>query len=149
MQPRTKIVATIGPASWDEPVLRTLLTSGVSVVRFNFSHAEHARTAEKIALIRRIADEDRLNVGILADLQGPRVRVGDLPQGGISLSPGTTITLDTQNTQYSPGIIPVDYAGLAGDVHPDDVILLDEGLLALKVVDVEPEGGCIVCSVIV
>lgn len=149
MQPRTKIVATIGPASWDEPVLRTLLTSGVSVVRFNFSHAEHGRTAEKFALIRHVTGEENLNVAILADIQGPRVRIGDLPQGGITLTPGTTITLDTQNTRYSPGIIPVDYSGLAADVQPGDMILLDEGLLSLKVVDVEPESGCIVCNVVV
>ncbi|HEX8600463.1 MAG TPA: pyruvate kinase, partial [Chloroflexia bacterium] len=84
MQPRTKIVATIGPACWDEPVLRTLLASGVSVARFNFSHAEHTRTAEKFALIRRLEEEASLSIAILADLQGPRVRVGDLPDGGVT-----------------------------------------------------------------
>ena len=149
MPPRTKIVATIGPACWDEPTLRSLLSSGVSVARFNFSHAEHARTAATFALIRRLADEANLNVAILADLQGPRVRVGELPPSGVALTPGTTLTLDTRNAQYSPGIIPVDYSGLAEDVHPDDIILLDEGLIALKVVDVDPEDGCIVCNVIV
>lgn len=149
MQPRTKIVATIGPACWDEPVLRTLLASGVSVARFNFSHAEHTRTAEKFALIRRLEEEASLSIAILADLQGPRVRVGDLPDGGVTLTPGTTLTLDTQHARYSPGIIPVDYSGLARDVHPDDTILLDEGLIALKVLDVAPEDGRIVCSVVV
>ncbi len=149
MQPRTKIVATIGPACWDEPVLRSLLASGVSVTRFNFSHAEHTRTAETFALIRRIEDEANLSIAILADLQGPRVRVGDLPEGGVTLTPGTTLTLDTQHARYSPGIIPVDYSGLARDVYPDDTILLDEGLISLKVVDVAPEEGCIVCSVVV
>jgi pyruvate kinase len=149
MPPRTKIVATIGPACWDEPILRSLLASGVSIARFNFSHAEHARTAETFALIRRLADEAGLNVAILADLQGPRVRVGELPPGGVTLTPGTALTLDTRNPYYSPGIIPVDYSGLAQDVHPDDLILLDEGLIALKVVDAAPEDGCIVCNVAV
>ncbi|MDQ3928555.1 MAG: pyruvate kinase [Chloroflexota bacterium] len=149
MQPRTKIVATIGPACWDESVLRSLLASGVSVARFNFSHAEHQRTAEVFDLIRRLVDEASLNVAILADLQGPRVRVGDLPEGGVILSPGTTLTLDSQHARYSPGIIPVDYSGLARDVYPDDIILLDEGLISLKVADVSADEGCIVCSVVV
>jgi pyruvate kinase len=130
-------------------VLKSMLASGVSVARFNFSHAEHERTAEVFALIRRLADEAGLNVAILADLQGPRVRVGDLPEGGVTLTPGTTLTLDTQQARYSPGIIPVDYSGLARDVYPDDTILLDEGLICLKVVDVAPEDGCIVCNVVV
>jgi pyruvate kinase len=148
MQPRTKIVATIGPACWDEPVLRDLLTSGVSVARFNFSHAEHTQTARKIALVRRISDEANLNVAILADLQGPRVRVGALPEG-MALTPGTAVTLDTRSKEHSQGVIPVDYAGLAADVEPGDVILLDEGLMALKVESVEPGVGTIRCRVIV
>ncbi|MGA7733587.1 MAG: pyruvate kinase [Chloroflexia bacterium] len=148
MQPRTKIVATIGPACWDEPVLRDLLISGVNVARFNFSHAEHTQTARKIALVRRISDEANLNVAILADLQGPRVRVGALPEG-MALTPGTAVTLDTRSKEYSPGVIPVDYAGLAADVEPGDVILLDEGLMALKVESVEPEVGTIRCRVVV
>lgn len=148
MQPRTKIVATIGPACWDEPVLRALLTSGVSVARFNFSHAEHKQTAHKIELVRRIANEANLNVAILADLQGPRVRVGVLPQG-VALTPGTAVTLDSRTTAYSPGVIPADYAGLAADVQQGDVILLDEGLMSLKVEDAEPEAGRIVCRVLV
>ena len=149
LQPRTKIVATIGPACWDEPVLRALLTGGVSVARFNFSHADHALTAEKIALIRRIASEAGLNVAILADLQGPRVRVGELPQDGVVLIHGAAVTLDTQNTQYSAGDIPVGYEGLAEDVRPGDTILMDEGLMSLKVESVSPERGRIACRVIV
>ena len=85
--------------------MRALLTSGVSVARFNFSHAEHKQTARQIELVRRIANEANLNVAILADLQGPRVRVGALPQG-VALTPGTAITLDSRATVYSPGVIP-------------------------------------------
>jgi pyruvate kinase len=148
LQPRTKIVATIGPACWDEPVLRALLTSGVSVARFNFSHAEHKQTARQIALVRRIANEANLNVAILADLQGPRVRVGALPPG-VALTPGTAVTLDSRATVYSPGVIPVDYPGLAADVQPGDVILLDEGLMSLKVEGAAPAAGRIVGRVLV
>ena len=148
MQPRTKIVATIGPACWEEPVLRELLASGVNVARFNFSHAEHAQTSRKMALVRRISDEADLNVAILADLQGPRVRVGVLPEG-VALTHGTEVTLDTRSKEHGQGVIPVDYAGLAEDVEPGDVILLDEGLMALKVESVEREVGTIRCRVIV
>lgn len=147
--PRTKIVATIGPACWDEPKLRALLESGVSVARFNFSHAEHSRTAEKMALVQRIASETNLNVAILADLQGPRVRVGDLPQEGVALIPGGRVTLDTRNDQYNADSIPVGYAGLADDVLPGDTILLDEGLMSLVVESVAPELGRIACRVAV
>ncbi len=149
MHPRTKIVATIGPACWDEPVLRALLISGVSVARFNFSHANQAQTAEKIALIRSISSEANLNVAILADLQGPRVRLGELPQTGAVLTPARTLTLDTRNTRYSAGVIPVDYARLAVDVQPGDTILLDEGLMSLRVESVDPEAGRIACRVVV
>ncbi|HST03203.1 MAG TPA: pyruvate kinase [Chloroflexia bacterium] len=148
MQPRTKIVATIGPASWDEPVLRAMLASGVSVARFNFSHAEHKQTARKIALVRRIANETNLNVAILADLQGPRVRVGVLPPG-TELTPGSAVTLDSRAIVYRSGVIPVDYSGLAADVQPGDVILLDEGLMSLAVERAEPELGRIACRVMV
>lgn len=142
-------MATIGPACWDEPMLRALLVSGVSVARFNFSHAEHQQTAAKISLIRRIAEEERLNVAVLADLQGPRVRIGDLPPDGILLLPGEIITLDTFNPDYLPGNIPVDYERLAVDVMPGDLLLLDEGLLSLRVAETQPESGKITCVVVV
>jgi pyruvate kinase len=145
MLPRTKIVATLGPACWDEPVLRRILAAGVTVVRINFSHADHATTAEKIPLIRRLANELDLNVAVLADLQGPRIRVGALPQGGVTLTPGATVTLSSEGEQ---GAIPVDYEGLARDVQPGDLILLNDGLMCLRAVRVQPEEGRIVCEVV-
>ena len=148
MLPRTKIVATLGPASWGEDVLRQLLTEGVSVVRINFSHAEHETTAEKIALVRRLAAELGKNVAILGDLQGPRIRVGVLPPGGVILSAGTDMTLLMQ-PDATPDAIPVDYAGLAADVEVGDVILLDDGLIALRVTGVDVAAGHIACKVLV
>src|SRR4051794_19590168 len=97
MIPRTKIVATIGPACWNEATLGALMDAGVSTVRFNFSHAEPAITAEKMALVRRLADErPSSNVAILADLQGPRIRVGELPPGGVMLETGSKVVLSPQ-----------------------------------------------------
>ena len=114
MTPRTKIVATIGPACWDEETLRALLEAGVSTVRFNFSHAEPESTAEKMALVRRLAGERAgANVAILADLQGPRIRVGTLPPAGMTLVAGSNVSL---STQARPGTVPVDYTGLPGGV---------------------------------
>jgi pyruvate kinase len=147
MIPRTKIVATIGPACWDEATLRALLIAGVSVARFNFSHAQHAQAAEQFALLRRLAaEEPGHNVAILADLQGPRVRVGDLPPEGVTLAAGARLVL---STTPRAGTIPVDHAGLPGDVQPGDTILLDEGLLALQVEATDPAAGQIVCRVTV
>jgi pyruvate kinase len=146
--PRTKIVATLGPTSWEEATLRRLLAEGMSVVRINFSHAEHETTAEKIALVRRLAAELDKNVAILADLQGPRIRVGVLPPSGVTLSAGANVTLLMQ-PDATPDAIPVDYAGLAADVEVGDLILLDDGLIALRVTSVDVEAGRIVCTVLV
>jgi pyruvate kinase len=145
--PRTKIVATLGPACWEEAILRDLLAAGVSVIRINFSHAEHAITAEKIALLRRLAaEEPGRNLAILADLQGPRIRVGELPPSGVTLQRGSTVTLSVHGES---GAIPVDYAGLPGDVAPGDTILLDDGLLVLQVTAADPALGRIRCQVLV
>jgi pyruvate kinase len=149
--PRTKIVATIGPACWEEATLRALLLAGVSVARFNFSHAEHASTREKVRLVRRIADEEKLNVAVLADLQGPRIRVGELAPGGVTLSPGESVTLYTHeavgDTEHPDTVIPVDYEGLARDVFAGDTILLDDGLISLGVEEVDPVSGRVRCVV--
>ena len=147
MIPRTKIVATIGPACWDEETLRALLAAGVSVARFNFSHAEHGTAAEKFALLRRLAAEGPgYNLAILADLQGPRVRVGVLPPEGVRLVARAQIIL---STTPQPAAIPVDHPGLPGDVQPGDTLLLDEGLLALQVEATDPAAGAITCRVLV
>lgn len=128
--------------------MRQLLAEGVSVVRINFSHAEHETTAEKIALVRRLAAELDKNVAILADLQGPRIRVGVLPVNGVALSAGANVTLLMQPATELDAI-PVDYEGLAADVELGDVILLDDGLIALQVTSVDVETGRIVCKVLV
>ena len=118
---RTKIVATIGPASWEEPMLRQLIHEGVDVVRFNFSHADLDQTTKTMALVRRLAEEEGRNVAILQDLQGPRIRVGTI-DGTIQLEPNHSFTLTCHPTPGSAEKASVDYAGLAHDVHPGDTI---------------------------
>ncbi|NWJ46018.1 MAG: pyruvate kinase [Chloroflexi bacterium] len=134
MTRRTKIVGTIGPASWDEPVLHRLIEEGLDVVRLNFSHAEHNKAAETIALVRRLANENERNVAILQDLQGPRIRTGKVAEK-IQLEQGKEVVLTTQPdfVATSPDMIGVDYAGLSLDVKSGDLLLIEDGLFKLQV----------------
>jgi pyruvate kinase len=147
MNRRTKIVATVGPASWDEPILRTLIKEGVDVVRINFSHARHDKAAEIIHLIRKLSLELERNVAILQDLQGPRIRVGDL-EGVLTLEAGKEVILSTEDFKAtSPDRITVDYPGLPLDVTVGNRILLDEGLLELNVLSTTTtEVRCVVIT---
>lgn len=134
MSRRTKIVGTIGPASWDEPVLRRLIEEGVDVIRINFSHAEHESSARTIQLVRRLAEETGRNVAILQDLQGPRIRTGEV-EAKIPLTAGQEVTLTTEHefVANTPTMIGVDYPGLPLDVHPGNLILIEDGLFKLQV----------------
>ncbi len=134
MSRRTKIVATIGPACWDEPMLRRLVAEGIDVVRLNFSHADQLNSATHISLIRKISVETGRNIAILQDLQGPRIRIGELITP-ISLVSGQEITL-TNRVDLAPGKdeIPVDYHDLPLDVKPGNIILIADGLIELKVI---------------
>src|SRR4051794_28502261 len=136
--PRTKIVATLGPSSWEEERLRLLIEAGVSVARINFSHAEPVQTAQTMDLIRRISAELDRNVAILADLQGPRIRVGELPPAGITLREGDRVLLCGESQDITSDgqlVIPVDYEGLCQDVEPGDTLLLADGMMAIQVAD--------------
>ena len=110
-----KIVATVGPASRDEATLRALLQAGVDVVRLNFSHGTHEEHAETIARVRRIGHRMGKAIAILQDLQGPKIRVGQLPGGSIMLNPGDTVVLYPQDRpapERAPVAIPVDFPEL-------------------------------------
>ena len=150
MNRRTKIVATVGPASWDEPVLRRLLQAGVDVVRLNFSHATHDRAAQIIRQVRKLSEELGRNVAILQDLQGPRIRTGKIasPPGYVELVAGQEISLTTQPLVAStPQEIGIDYPELPLDVKPGDKILLDDGLLELQVLSTGAEKvQCVVIT---
>ncbi len=150
MERRTKIVATVGPASWDEPMLRQLLGAGVDVIRLNFSHATHDKAAQIIRMVRRISEEIGHNVAILQDLQGPRVRTGDIadPSGSVELKTGQHTILTTRPVAIeTPDLISVDYERLPDDLKPDDFVLIDDGLLQLKVLSIA--GQDIECEVLI
>lgn len=130
---RTKIVATLGPATRDEAVLRRVIEAGVDVVRINFSHGDHAAHARQIRLTRQLADEAGRTVAILQDLQGPKIRVGALARGKIELHEGASFVITTRNVRGTRERVSTTYAGLPGDVRPGDAILLNDGLLELRV----------------
>ncbi|MFH2126452.1 MAG: pyruvate kinase, partial [Pseudomonadota bacterium] len=131
-QPRkTKIVATIGPASADPQVLGQVIAAGLDVARLNFSHGDHASHQKTMDLVRRLAAEQGRTVAILQDLAGPKIRLGDLPEP-MWLEAGQEVEL-TPGATAAPGVLPVDYAGLVEDVAAGQSILLADGLVELKV----------------
>jgi len=135
MNRHAKIVATIGPASQSEEVLEKLLQVGMDVARMNFSHGTHEEHAQRIASIHKVSAKLGIAVGILQDLQGPKIRVGALPVP-IQLSEGEVVNLYATNTLPPPGNeqqIPVDFRQLFDSVRISDRLLLDDGRLALEV----------------
>jgi pyruvate kinase len=133
--PRTKIVCTLGPASSTESIIRSLMLAGLDVARINFSHGTHEEHAATIALVRECAVALSRPVAILGDLQGPRIRVGDLAES-VELKSGDDIVLVPEGLEQ-PAEIPVTYEALAIDVHVGDRVLMDDGLIDLVVLDVE------------
>jgi len=143
---RTKIVCTIGPASRDPAILAALIRAGMDVARLNMSHGEPEFHRENIRRIRQLAEELDKPVAILADLQGPKLRVGTMPPGGVPLRAGETLVLTTESIIGGPGRVPVQYEHLPEAVRPEDRILIDDGLLELKVIGVQ--GGEIETKVV-
>jgi pyruvate kinase len=132
---RTKIVCTLGPSSATREAIKSLVEAGLNVARVNFSHGTHEQHAATIKLIRAVADEMKRPVAILGDLQGPRIRIGDLP-APVQLENGSEVVLVPEADADEPNEIPVTYERLADDLHPGERILIDDGLLDLVVVDV-------------
>lgn len=143
----TKIVATLGPA-WHSPEqMRALLQAGVDVVRINFSHGKAAEHIQHAQQLRTVAEELRCNVAILADLQGAKIRIGEVQGGSVELQDGQTLVLDTAYQQAGTAErVGVDYAGLTADVQAGDVLLLNDGMLQLQVQRVE--GSAVVTTVL-
>ncbi len=146
MLKRTKIVCTIGPASEKPTILKKMIKAGMNVARLNFSHGTHAWHGRVIKIIKKISKESGQPVGIIADLQGPRIRVGELPVSGVKLTPKGKITLTTA-PQKTKEKITVTYENLHKDLSPGNRVLLDEGLLELKVLKIS--GRDILCEVLI
>ncbi len=143
---KTKIVATVGPVSSSPEMIRKLMKAGVDIFRLNFSHGENTQKQELIHTIRQVSDGLGRQAGILADLQGPKIRTGKMMGEGMVLSKGQDVVITTDDVLGHDGIIPTIYRSLPRDVRPGSRILLDDGLLELKVVGVE--GECVRCLVV-
>ena len=144
---RTKIVATLGPASREPEKLDALIRAGVEVFRLNFSHGSHDEHAETFARVRGAAASAQAHVAVLADLCGPKIRTGTFQGGSVGLVAGTRVTMTVREVQGQAGLIPSVYEGLAGDVEPGSRILLDDGNLELVVREVRgTEIGCLVVT---
>lgn len=141
----TKIVCTLGPASSSPEVIEQLIDAGMSVARLNFSHGEHETHAKNIKIIREISARRKINVGILQDLQGPKIRVGKLKEGKVVLHNGQKITFRF-GLEQTDDTLPIDYNDLASDTQAGARILLDDGLLAMKVLEIKEKD--VICEVI-
>ncbi|MFZ0389720.1 MAG: pyruvate kinase [Calditrichia bacterium] len=138
MMNRTKIVATVGPASSDPAILEKLVAAGVDVFRLNFSHGDHQSHGEVINHIKEIRKKNNRAVAILQDLSGPKIRVGDMPGEPLSMNSGDEIVLDaSRESNISEKRVAINYPQFAGDVHPGARLLLADGEIELKVQRVE------------
>jgi pyruvate kinase len=134
----TKIVATLGPSSSDAETLERLVRAGVDVVRLNFSHGSAQDHLQRAELVRETCRKTSRTVGIMADLQGPKIRVGRFREGRIVLEPGDRFVLDAACEMGDQERVGLDYRELPDDVRPGDVLLLDDGRI---VFDVERVAG--------
>jgi pyruvate kinase len=140
MQRQTKIVATLGPASSSPETLERLIAAGVDVVRLNFSHGTAQDHIDRAALVRACAERAGRSVAIMADLQGPKIRVGKFEGGKTALKNGQRFVLDAARTELGDNdAVGLDYKELPRDVKPGDTLLLNDGLLVLTVDEVRGE----------
>jgi len=147
MQTKTKIVATLGPASSSEKEIKKLILAGVNLFRLNFSHGEVEEHLERIKKIRKISSQLGKSVAIIQDLSGPKIRLGELEQGQVQLKTGEIVRLFYGKKSPSPKRLPVSYPRLSQDLAKGDQILLGDGEIELKVVSVEQNE--VICQVVV
>ena len=146
---RTKIVATIGPATESPERLRELIEAGATTFRLNFSHGDHSEHAARIATIRQVSAEMGVQVGILQDLQGPKIRLGRFAEGPITLAKGDPFTLTSRDVACNREIATVTYDRLADEVTIGSRILLDDGRVEMRVEAVDQAQQTLHCSVTV
>ncbi len=133
---KTKIVATLGPATSSYEMISQLVDAGASMFRLNTSHGSEEGHAANIEIIRKISKESGKFIPILVDLQGPKIRVGNIKEP-VEIKEGQEIVLEATDDINNPAIIPVDYEGIADDVKPGDKVLLDDGNVGLQVIEVK------------
>jgi pyruvate kinase len=146
---RTKIVATIGPATESPERLRPLIEAGATTFRLNFSHGDHSEHAARIATIRQVSQEMGVHIGILQDLQGPKIRLGRFGCGPITLAKGDRFSLTSRDVSCDQQIATVTYDRLADEVTAGSRILLDDGRVEMAVESVDQPAQTLHCTVTV
>ena len=146
MLKKTKIVCTIGPASESEEMLEQLIKAGMNVARLNFSHGSHDEHQKRIDAIKKVAKKLDLPVAIMLDTKGPEIRIGNFNEEIINLNTGDEFTLTTRDVMGDQSIVSVSHQGLPEDVSVGSQILIDDGLVELKVKEIK-DGTDIICEV--
>ena len=135
---RTKIVCTLGPACDTDDTIRAMIRAGMTVARINFSHGDHATHAMRIERVRRIAHEENVVLAVLGDLQGPKLRVGNITGGSVVVQAGQEIILTLRDVPGDTHEVSLPHPELVHAVHPGQRLLLDDGQLGARV---ERRGG--------
>ncbi|ANE48953.1 pyruvate kinase [Paenibacillus swuensis] len=144
---KTKIVCTIGPSVEDPAMLKRMLAAGMDVARLNMAHGSHEEHGKRVRDIRQVCEETGDAIPIMMDIKGPEVRVGVMKEGSVLLIEGTRVVLTTERVEGDSERIPVTYSNLAKDVHAGATILIDDGLLELRVErTTETEMHCLVVA---
>ena len=146
---RTKIVATIGPATESEEIISELIKAGVTTFRLNFSHGDHDDHAERIKIIRKVSNDLDLNIGILQDLQGPKIRLGRFKDGPIKVKKGDLFTLTSKEVDCNNKIANVTYEKLLEEISLGKRILLDDGRVEMIVENINKPDNLLECRVTV
>ncbi|MBE6753000.1 MAG: pyruvate kinase [Ruminococcaceae bacterium] len=142
---KTKIIATLGPATDQPGVLEEIISAGVNILRFNMSHSDHATHAQRMQQVRGLREKLKLPIAALLDTKGPEIRTGLFPHP-VTLSEGQQFTLTTRTAEGSEKGCSVTYAGLPGDIRPGCRVLIDDGLVELRVESVADTD--IICTVV-
>ena len=145
---KTRIIATVGPASESIEVLRELVASGVDIFRLNFAHGQHAWLSELVRKIRQVSTELGCPVGILGDLSGPKIRLGEIPGGEVVCSDGATFRFIRGMKSDVATDLTCTYEPLIDDVKAGDRILLADGTVAMVVIEKDPDAGWVKCLVV-
>jgi pyruvate kinase len=131
---RTKIVCTLGPSSNTQEGIESLYRAGMNVVRINFSHGSHEGHKQTIGYVRKVASKYQYSIPVLMDLQGPKIRVGQMKDGGQVIEAGSMVRITPKDVEGSSSVIPIDYPHLVDDAREGNQILIDDGLMELKIV---------------
>ena len=143
---KTKIICTLGPNADNRDTLKALAESGMDIARFNFSHGDHEEQKARFDMLKSVREEVKKPIAILLDTKGPEIRTGLLENGGkVQLKEGEEFTLTSREIEGNSKMVSQTYPQLAKDVKPGDTILVDDGLIALKVKEIN--GGDVVCTV--